>query len=113
MWSEVAAQMQGWVEGEGFSVVRDFVGHGIGQQMHEEPKVPNFVDRRNKTGDFRLAEGMTLAIEPMVTIGRADVCLTGKERWTVRTKDGKHAAHYEHTVAVTADGADVLTNGRV
>lgn len=113
LWSEIARQLQQYVEGEGLSVVREFVGHGIGQEMHEEPKVPNFVDRRQKKGDFRLVEGMTLAIEPMVTLGGPEVCYAGQERWTVCTKDGRQAAHYEHSVAVTAEGADVLTNGRV
>ena len=112
MWSRVAGRIQAYVEGEGLSVVREFVGHGIGQEMHEEPKVPNFVERRQKKADFRLAEGMTLAIEPMVTLGGPEVCYAGKERWAVCTKDGRPAAHYEHTVAVTADGAEVLTNGR-
>jgi len=113
MWSGVAGRLQQYVEGEGLSVVREFVGHGIGQEMHEEPKVPNFVDRRQKRADFRLVEGMTLAIEPMVTMGGPEVCYAGKECWAVCTKDGRHAAHYEHTVAVTAEAADVLTNGRV
>lgn len=111
MWSEIAGRLQEYVEGEGLSVVREFVGHGIGQDMHEEPKVPNFVDRGQKKADFKLVQGMTLAVEPMVTLGRAEVCYAGKERWAVSTKDGRPAAHYEHTVAVTADGADVLTNG--
>jgi len=112
MWSEIARLMQRYVEGEKLSVVREFVGHGIGQRMHEEPKVPNYVDRRNLRADFRLVEGMTLAIEPMVTAGRPDVEYCGSARWTVATKDRKYAAHYEHSVAVTADGADILTDGR-
>ncbi len=113
MWSEVAGQIQQYVEGEKFSVVRDFVGHGIGREMHEEPKIPNYVDRRNLKSDFRLVEGMTLAIEPMVNMGKPEVNYAGKMRWTVATKDGEYAAHYEHSVAVTADGADILTDGRV
>ena len=113
MWSTVARAVQTYVEGEHFSVVRDFVGHGIGQEMWEEPKVPNYVDRRHAESDFRLTEGMTLAIEPMVTMGGPQVEYAGRERWVVSTKDRKCAAHFEHTVAVTADGADVLSDGRV
>jgi methionyl aminopeptidase len=113
MWSEVAGEIQKSVEGQGLSVVREFVGHGIGQEMHEEPKVPNYVDRRQKRGDFRLVEGMTLAIEPMVNIGGSEVMYAGRERWTVCTRDGSYAAHFEHTVAVTAEGADILSDGRV
>ncbi|MFQ5489701.1 MAG: type I methionyl aminopeptidase [Phycisphaerae bacterium] len=112
MWTEVARQVQQYVEGQGLSVVRDFVGHGIGQGMHEEPKVPNYVDRKQKKADFRLVEGMTLAIEPMVNLGRPEVVYSGRERWAVRTKDGQCAAHFEHVVAVTRDGADVLSDGR-
>lgn len=111
-WSEIAARMQRLVEDNGFGVVREFVGHGIGQAMHEEPKVPNFHDRKQRDGDFELRPGMTLAIEPMVTAGRPAVQLADRVGWTVVTKDGSVAAHYEHTVAVTANGADVLTDGR-
>jgi methionyl aminopeptidase len=94
-------------------VVREFVGHGIGQQMHEEPKVPNYVDREFKRrGDFELVEGMTLAIEPMVNLGGPEVMYAGREGWTVVTRDGKCSAHFEHDVAVTATGADVLSDGR-
>ncbi|MHC4089331.1 MAG: type I methionyl aminopeptidase [Planctomycetota bacterium] len=113
MWSEVAGRIHRLVEGQELSVVREFVGHGIGQEMHEEPKVPNYVDRRRRQADFRLVEGMTLAIEPMVNLGGPEVVYSGRERWAVCTKDRKYAAHYEHTVAVTADGADVLTDGRL
>ena len=111
-WSEVAGRIHRFVEDQGLSVVREFVGHGIGQEMHEEPKVPNYVDRRYRQTDFALAEGMTLAIEPMVNLGGAEVVYSGRERWAVCTKDQQYAAHYEHTVAVTAEGADVLTDGR-
>ncbi len=112
LWSEIAARVQDYVERHDLSVVRDFVGHGIGQEMHEEPKVPNYVDRKSRRGDFKLVEGMTLAIEPMVNLGGPEVVYSGPERWTVCTKDGSYAAHFEHTVAVTADGADVLSDGR-
>jgi methionyl aminopeptidase len=110
-WSRVAQQMQRLIEGAGFGVVREFVGHGIGRQMHEEPKVPNFVER-SKNGDFQLVPGMTLAIEPMVTAGRPEVAFADRNRWTVVTKDRSMAAHFEHTVAVTESGVDVLTDGR-
>ncbi|NOT01550.1 MAG: type I methionyl aminopeptidase [Phycisphaerales bacterium] len=111
MWSEVALQMQRLVEAAGFSVVRDFVGHGIGQDMHEDPKVPNYCDRKQLRSDFRLQKGMTLAIEPMVTMGSHAVEYTGPGRWTVVTRDGKYAAHFEHTVVVTETGSEVLTAG--
>lgn len=110
MWSEVAVQMQRLVESSGFSVVRDFVGHGIGQEMHEDPKVPNYCDRKQLRSDFRLQKGMTLAIEPMVTMGSHAVEYSGPGRWTVVTRDGKYAAHFEHTVVVTETGCDVLTS---
>ena len=90
----------------GFSVVREFVGHGIGTQMHEEPQVPNYVDRRNENP--RLKEGMVLAIEPMVNAGKPGSRVK-PDRWTAVTEDGKYSAHFEHTVAVTAEGPWVLT----
>ncbi len=109
-WSEIARMIQDYVEGHGFGVVREFVGHGIGRQMHEEPKVPNYVDRRG--GDFVLRPGMTLAIEPMVTAGSPRFAYRGNEGWVVVTRDGSPAAHFEHVIAVTEQGADVLTDGR-
>lgn len=110
-WSEVAKQIQTHVESHGFGVVREFVGHGIGQEMHEEPKIPNYYDRKQRGGDFELQPGMTLAIEPMVTAGKPAVVLGDDTGWPVSTKDGSWAAHFEHSVAVTADGADILTDG--
>lgn len=109
MWSDVSKKMQRYVESERFSVVRDFVGHGIGQDMHEEPKVPNYFDRKQARNDFRLERHMTLAIEPMVNMGTHEVKYANAERWTVITRDGRLAAHFEHTVAVTDSGAMVLT----
>ncbi len=109
-WSQVARQMQTFAEAEGMSVVRDFVGHGIGQQMHEEPKVPNFVSPDLIRHDIELKPGMVLAIEPMCTLGSEQVRVAS-DGWTVVTKDGKPAAHYEHTIAVTEDGCEVLTDG--
>jgi methionyl aminopeptidase len=111
-WSEIAGAMQALVERAGFSVVREFVGHGIGRDMHEEPKIPNYVDAREKKFDFLLLEGMTLAVEPMVNMGTLHVEYGDSTGWPVVTKDGRYAAHFEHTVAITARGADVLTDGR-
>lgn len=111
-WSDIARLMQWHVEHSGFGVVREFVGHGIGRSMHEEPKVPNFVTQEQLRGDFKLRPGMTLAVEPMVVMGRRDVALLD-DQWTVVTEDRAAAAHFEHTVAVTENGVDVLTDGRV
>jgi len=110
-WSQVARLMQKYAETRGYGVVREFVGHGIGQKMHEEPKVPNYADRNTLRDDIDLREGIVLAIEPMLTLGSRHVKTLG-DGWTVVTIDGKASAHYEHTVAVTRDGADVLTDGR-
>ncbi|MCH7701946.1 MAG: type I methionyl aminopeptidase [Planctomycetes bacterium] len=110
-WSEVAARIQSYVEGERFSVVRKFVGHGIGQEMHEDPKVPNYWERRQAETDFELRPGMTLAIEPMVNMGRPAVRYADESCWAVVTKDGRYAAHFEHTVALNESGVDILTNG--
>ena len=92
-------------------MVREFVGHGIGRSMHEDPKVANFVTAEQLRGDFKLRPGMTLAVEPMVVAGRRDVELLD-DSWTVVTEDGQPAAHFEHTVAVTETGVDILTDGR-
>ena len=110
-WSEVARLMQYNVERNGFSVIREFVGHGVGHSIHEDPKVPNFVTSEPVRGDFVLRPGMTLAVEPMVVMGRRDVKLM-KDGWTVITEDRKPADHFEHTIAVTDSGVDVLTDGR-
>lgn len=109
-WSDVARVIQHTVESNGFSVVRDFVGHGIGRTMHEDPKVPNFVTNEQLRGDFRLRPGMTLAVEPMVVLGKRDVSML-PDGWTVVSTDGTAACHFEHTIAVTETGADVLTDG--
>lgn len=102
---DVGAAVQETVEAEGFSVVRDFVGHGIGTKLHEDPQVPNFGQRGQGTA---LKAGMVLAIEPMVNAGRPGVQVL-KDGWTAVTEDGSWSAHFEHTVAVTKDGALVLT----
>jgi methionyl aminopeptidase len=109
-WTDIARLMQYNVERNGFSVVREFVGHGVGRSMHEDPKVPNFVTQEHLRGDFKLRVGMTIAIEPMVTMGRRDVDLL-EDGWTVVTHDGLPAAHFEHTIAVTEQGADILSDG--
>ena len=102
---DIGAAVQGVVEAAGFSVVREYVGHGIGQRMHESPEVPNY-GRRGKGG--RLAAGMTLAVEPMVTIGEPETFLTD-DGWTVVSADGTWAAHAEHTIAITDHGPEILT----
>lgn len=111
-WAEIADQMQQFVEGCGLGVVRGFVGHGIGRELHEEPKVPGFVDRSGKHADFILTPGMTIAVEPMVTLGSPEFRFRDASYWAVVTRDGSPAAHMEHCVAVTDDGAIVLTDGR-
>jgi len=110
VWSAVAAAMQEYVESEGFSVVKEFVGHGIGQEMHEDPKVPNFLSPELKAHDIALRPGLVMAIEPMVNLGGAAVQYA-RDGWTVVTRDRKASAHFEHSVAVTADGAAILTDG--
>ncbi len=107
-WSQIAAQMQNYAESAGFSVVRDFVGHGIGTQMHEDPKVPNFVSAELLANDIVLTEGMVIAVEPMINAGTSAVKIL-KNGWTVVTKDGKCSAHFEHTIAIVENGSEVLT----
>ncbi len=107
-WSRIAGEMQKMAESAGFSVVTEFVGHGIGTQMHEEPRVPNFVSKELLANDIVLAEGMILAVEPMINCGTGNV-RTLKDGWTVVTADGKFSAHYEHTIAITGRGCEVLT----
>jgi methionyl aminopeptidase len=103
-WSEVAAQMDKYVKERRFTMVEDFVGHGIGRQMHEDPQVPNFVTRRSpRSSDFRLEEGLVIAVEPMVNMGRKEVRMLA-DHWTQVTRDLKPSAHFEHTIAITADG---------
>jgi methionyl aminopeptidase len=97
--------VQAWVEAHGFSVVREFVGHGIGEKLHEEPAVPNFGTPGRGP---KLAAGMVLAIEPMVAMGRPGVRVLS-DGWTATTRDGSLAAHFEHTVAVGEDGPLILT----
>ena len=102
---DVGAAVQEYVEANGFSVVREFVGHGIGTHLHEEPQVPNFGVRGHGP---RLREGMVLAIEPMVNVGKPEARVLG-DKWTAVTVDGSYSAHFEHCVAVTRNGPMILT----
>lgn len=102
---DVSAAIQEYVESNGYSVVRDLVGHGIGKNLHEDPNVPNF---GKKGRGVKLAAGMTLAIEPMVNVGEYDVCVL-EDDWTVVTEDGSLSAHYENTILITKDGCEILT----
>lgn len=103
---DICETVQKYVESNGFTIVREFVGHGIGTQLHEEPQIPNYVDRRGENP--RLKEGMVLAIEPMVNVGKPASRVLA-DKWTAVTVDGSASAHFEHCVAVTADGPWVLT----
>jgi methionyl aminopeptidase len=94
------------VEKKGFSVVRNLVGHGIGREVHEDPQIPNYYNKKYQ--DIKLAAGMTLALEPMVNAGGFEVVL-GPDGWVFRTKDGSLSAHYENTVVITDSGVEVLT----
>jgi methionyl aminopeptidase len=107
-WLEVASLMERFVKSQGLYVIEKFVGHGIGQTMHEEPQVPNFVSKSLRKYDIKLEPGVVLAIEPMVAMGTKEVRTMG-DGWTVETKDRRYSAHFEHTVAMTVDGPKVLT----
>lgn len=102
---DIGAAVQEFCEAEGYGVVRDFVGHGVGKSLHEDPQVPNYGRRGKGT---KLKAGMVLAIEPMINAGSADV-KSLKDGWTVVTADGSMSAHFEHTVAITKDGPVILT----
>ena len=102
---DISSAVQTYAESQGYSVVRDLVGHGIGRRMHEEPQIPNYGEPH--TGP-RLATGMVLAIEPMINIGGYKVKFDA-DKWTVRTTDGSLSAHFEHTIAITPDGPRILT----
>jgi methionyl aminopeptidase len=105
--SDIGAAVQEYVESHGYTVVREFVGHGIGTKLHEEPQIPNYGPAGRGP---RLAEGMVLAIEPMVNFGKPAVKVLG-DGWTAVTKDGSLSAHFEHTVVVTSHGSRILTKG--
>jgi methionyl aminopeptidase len=103
--TDISRAVQNFVESNGFNVVREFVGHGVGRSVHEEPQVPNFVDPGSNQ---KLRAGMTIAIEPMVNVGRPDVKIL-KDGWTVVTQDGSLSAHFEHTVLITDGAPEILT----
>jgi len=103
---DICGVVEHHVVANGFSIVREYVGHGIGTKLHEEPQIPNYVDRKNENP--RLKEGMVLAIEPMVNAGRPETKVL-KDRWTAVSRDGSFSAHFEHCVAVTSNGPWVLT----
>ena len=102
---DISYAIQRWVESHGFSVVRDFVGHGIGRELHEDPQVPNFGMPHQGP---RLEKGMVFSLEPMVNEGAYEVKVLS-DGWTVVTADGKRSAHFEHTIAITEDGAEILS----
>lgn len=102
---DIGAAIQKYNEDNGFSIVREFVGHGVGKNLHEEPEVPNY----GRAGyGVRLTAGMVIAVEPMINEGTAKIMLM-PDQWTVKTADGKLSAHFEHTIAITSDGAVILT----
>jgi methionyl aminopeptidase len=105
---DISLAVQGYVEENGFGVVREFVGHGVGRTMHEEPQVPNFDEGKGKKDSPKLKPGMTIAIEPMVNIGRPEVKQL-KDGWTIVTLDGSLSAHFEHTVLITDGEPEILT----
>ena len=106
--SIISRTIQGYVEKNGYSVIRNYTGHGIGRCMHEDPQVPNFVSKSLLEADEILMSGVTIAIEPMICMGKYDTEVLNN-KWTVVTKDRKLSAHFEHTIVVTENGADILT----
>lgn len=107
-WYEVARKMQQHAESNGYSVVRQYVGHGIGRVMHENPQVPNYCDSAVKKRSFRLEPGLVLAVEPMLNMGTEETRVL-RDHWTVVTRDGLPSAHVEHTLALTQNGVEILT----
>lgn len=103
---DISHAVQSYVEAQGFSIVREYVGHGIGQKMHEDPEVPNYGESGHGR---RLLRGMTIAVEPMVNAGVASI-IQMRDGWTVKTADGKNAAHYENTILITAGEPEILTD---
>lgn len=103
---DIGSAIQNYCEAHGFSVVRELVGHGVGRELHEDPQVPNYGSRGQGT---KLVEGMVIAIEPMINLGRRNV-LMANDGWTIRTQDGKPSAHFEHTIAVGKNSADILSS---
>jgi methionyl aminopeptidase len=106
--SDISSAIQGYAEINGYSVVREYVGHGIGTKMHEPPEVPNYVQMPRNKPDPRLLPGMTIAIEPMVNAGAAAIRVLS-DSWTVVTADGSNSAHYENTILITESEPEILT----
>jgi len=106
--SDISRAIQIFAEDNGYSVVREFVGHGVGTKVHEPPEVPNYIESPRKKADPRLLPGMTLAVEPMVNAGGAAIRIL-EDGWTVVTADGKNSAHYENTILITEDEPEILT----
>jgi methionyl aminopeptidase len=109
-WSEVAGAMQRHAEAAGYYMVEQYVGHGIGRIMHENPQVPNYVSRDMRKHDFRLEPGLVLAVEPMLNMGTADTRVLA-DQWTVVTRNGLPSVHVEHTFALTKEGVQIITEG--
>lgn len=105
---DIGSAIEGYLKKHRYGIVRDLVGHGVGHQIHEDPNIPNF--GRAGSGPW-LSKGMTIAIEPMVTLG-TDRVYIADDGWTVKTADGSRSAHFEHTVLITKDGAEILTDGK-
>ena len=103
---DIGAAIDEYVVANGFTTVKKYVGHGVGRDLHEDPSVPNYAGR---TRGPAIREGMTLAIEPMINLGTEKVIFAENDDWDVRTRDGKYSAHYENTIAVTANGPEILT----
>ena len=110
-WSEIARPLAEMAAAAGFGVVKEFSGHGLGRTMHEDPEVPNYPDENRSNWDFDLVPGLTLAIEPMLTAGAPEVSISDDDWWTVTTENGGAAVHFEHTVALTERGVEILTAG--
>ena len=110
-WSQVAREMERYVKQAGYSVIEGLVGHSIGREMWETPQVPNYVTREYEAlGDFELKSGVVIAIEPMVALGSKHIKVLA-DHWTIATQDGQPSAHFEHTVAITKKGVQVLSSG--
>ena len=107
--SDIGHAIQSLAESNGFSVVRELVGHGIGSSLHEEPQIPNY---GNPKQGYKLTEGMCIAIEPMINMGKKEI-KTDSDGWTIRTTDGQVSAHFEHTIAITSDGPEILSKSRL
>ena len=104
---DISFAVQSHNEAKGYGIVRELTGHGIGREMHEDPPIPNYGRRGNGT---MLKSGMCIAIEPMVTMGDKSIYMDSEDRWTIRTRDGKPAAHFEHTIAVRRGQAEILSS---